>query len=274
MDHPSADHASAAADTLERVRRGSPLVHNIINYVAMDVAANALLAVGASPVMAHALDEMRDFVAIAGALTVNIGTLSPPWVEAMLAATAAAAELGKPWVLDPVGVGATPYRTGVARELAGRRPTVIRGNASEILVLAGDRATRTKGVDSTRAADEARDAARALARSARCAVAVTGAVDYVTDGASALAVANGHVMMTRITALGCTATALVGACLAVGVAPVAAAAHALAILGACGEIAARDAAGPGSLRWRLIDALYQIDADTLRRTARVEPAEA
>jgi hydroxyethylthiazole kinase len=150
---------------------------------------------------------------------------------------------------------------------------VIRGNASEILVLAGDRATRTKGVDSTRAADEARDAARALARAAGCTVAVTGAVDYVTDGASALAVANGHVMMTRITALGCTATALVGACLAVGVAPVAAAAHALAILGACGEIAARDAAGPGSLRWRIMDALYQIDGDTLRRTARVERVE-
>jgi len=268
------DHALAAADTLERVRRGAPLVHNIINYVAMDVAANALLAVGASPVMAHALDEMRDFVAIAGALTVNIGTLSPPWVEAMLDATAAANEMDRPWVLDPVGVGATPYRTRVARDLAGRRPTVVRGNASEILVLAGDRATRTRGVDSTRASDEARDAARALARELGCAVAVTGAVDYVTDGACALAVANGHAMMTRITALGCTATALVGACLAVGVEPVPAAAHALAILGACGEIAARDVAGPGSLRWRLVDALYQIDGETLRRMARIDAAEA
>jgi len=267
------EHASAVADTLERIRQQAPLVHNIINYVAMDVAANALLAVGASPVMAHALEEVRDFVAIAGALTINIGTLSPPWVDAMLAAAAAAAELGKPWAFDPVGVGATPYRTSVARELAARGPTVIRGNASEILVLAGDAATRTKGVDSTRGADEARAAARALATTARCTVAVTGAVDYVTDGTSALSVANGHPMMTKVTALGCTATALVGTCLAVGAAPVAAAAHALAIFGVCGEIAARSADGPGSFRMRLVDALYQIDGNTLRRTARLsEPA--
>ena len=264
--------APAVADTLDHIRRQAPLVHNIINYVAMDVAANALLAVGASPVMAHALDEMRDFVAIAGALTVNIGTLSPPWVEAMLVATAAAGELGKPWALDPVGVGATPYRTTVARELAARRPTVIRGNASEILVLAGDAATSTKGVDSTRGVDEARDAARALAANARCTVAVTGAVDYVTDGTTAFTVANGHPMMTKVTALGCTATALIGACLAVGTAPAPAAAHALAILGVCGEIAARGAEGPGSFRMRLIDALHQIDGNTLRRTARVHSA--
>jgi hydroxyethylthiazole kinase len=163
----------------------------------------------------------------------------------------------------------------VAGELVARRPTVIRGNASEILVLAGDAATRTKGVDSTRGADEARDAARALARAAGCAVAVTGAVDYVTDGAAGLTVANGHPMMTKVTALGCTATALVGACLAVaeaGAGPVAAAAHALAIFGVCGELAARDVAGPGSFRTRLIDALYQLNGEALRRAARVGEA--
>lgn len=251
-------NASATRETLDALRAAAPLVHSITNYVAMDVTANALLAIGASPAMVHAEEEVEDFLAISSAVVINIGTLSPAWVRSMTRAARRATELGKPWVLDPVGAGATEYRTRTARELAGMRPTVIRGNASEILALAGA-AMETRGVDSVHSAENALEVARELARSLGCTVAVTGAVDYVTDGGRVLKVSNGHPMMARVTALGCTATALVGAFLAVHPNPVDASAQALGVLGLCGEVAARGADGPGSLRVRLLDALYQID---------------
>ena len=257
------------ADTLARLRAAAPLVHNITNYVAMDVTANALLAVGASPLMAHAPDEVVDIVGIAGALAVNIGTLEQAWVDAMHLAAAEAVRLRKPWVLDPVGVGATPYRNVTAEALARARPTVVRANASEILALAGVAGAATRGVDSTRASSDARETARTLAVELGCVVAVTGAVDYVTDGVRTVAVANGHQLMTRITALGCTTTALVAACLAVTPDPVDATVHALAIMGVAGEMAADGAPGPGTLRLRLMDALYQLDDATLAARARI-----
>lgn len=256
------NHAAAAWAAVRALREAAPLVHGITNYVAMDLTANALLALGASPAMVHAEEEVTEFVGIASALVINIGTLSPPWVRAMTDAAAAAVAGGTPWVLDPVGAGATQYRTGVAGELARMRPTVIRGNASEILALAGI-AMRTRGVDSTHGVDAAADAARALARELGCVIAVSGAVDLVTDGERELSVHNGHPMMTRVTALGCTATALTGALLAVQPDPLLAAAQALAILGLCGEIAARVAEGPGSLRMHLLDALYRLDEGVL-----------
>jgi hydroxyethylthiazole kinase len=263
-----ASHAAATAAALARVRQASPLVHNITNYVAMDVSANALLALGASPAMVHAEDEVAEFVGIADALVINIGTLSPAWVKAMQLAAERAVAAGKPWVLDPVGAGATRYRTMVAGELARRQPTVIRGNASEILALAGTLAggggsAATRGVDSVHGSEQAVDAARALAAESGCVVAVTGPVDYVTDGESVLGVQNGHPLMTRVTALGCAATGAVGAFLAVEPEPLAATAYALAVFGLAGEIAARDAAGPGTLRWRLLDALHQLDEPAL-----------
>lgn len=255
--------------TVERVRERAPLVQSITNYVSMDVTANALLALGASPAMVHAEEEVADFVRIASALVVNIGTLSPPWVRAMVLAVGAAEEHHRPWVLDPVGAGATPYRTAAARDLSRRGPTVIRGNASETLALAGTAGVRIRGVDSLHPSEAALETARELARELGCVVAVTGAVDQVTDGRRVVRVANGHPMMTRVTALGCTASALVAACLAVEDEPLRAAAHALAILGVCGEFAAEGSDGPGSLRWRLLDALYVMDVGTLAR-ARVE----
>ncbi len=247
-----------AWSALARLRQRAPLVHCITNYVAMDVAANALLAIGASPAMVHAREEVEDFVSISSALTVNVGTLSPPWVETMEMAARRAVDRGIPWVLDPVGCGATPYRTRVAGELARMRPTVIRGNASEVLALAGE-AGGTKGVDSTRGADEAVDAARALAREMGCVVAVTGEVDRVTDGERTLAVAHGHALMTRVTALGCALTGITGAFVAVEDDPLHAATHALALFGLAGERAAERAEGPGTLRVRLLDALYALD---------------
>ena len=255
--------------TVQRVRADAPLIQNITNYVAMDVTANALLAFGASPAMVHAEEEVEDFVRIARGLVVNIGTLSPSWVRAMVLAAEAAGARKLPWVLDPVGAGATSYRTSVARDLSRRGPTVVRGNASEILALADATAKGTKGVDSVHDSDHALSAAGAMARDLGCVVAVTGATDYVTDGERVVSVMNGDSMMAKVTALGCTASALVAACLAVEGDAVVATAHALAVLGVCGELAAAQADGPGSLRWRLLDALHRIDEPFLDR-ARVE----
>jgi len=256
------DYNAEVWTALRRLRERTPLVHNITNYVAMDVSANALLAVGAAPAMVHALEEVEEFVAISHALVVNIGTLSPPWVEAMRRAADRAVQLGKPWVLDPVGAGATRYRTQTARELAAKRPTVVRGNASEILAVGGG-VEGTRGVDSAHGSDDALASARALASRLGCVVAVTGAVDYVTDGRRTLSISNGHEMMTRVTALGCSATALVGAFLASHEDPVFASAAALAVIGLAGEIAARHAAGPGTFRQHLLDALYAMDEAAL-----------
>src|SRR5690606_33486643 len=152
--------------------------------------------------MVHAEEEVADFVAISGALVVNIGTLSPAWVRAMTRAAETARETQKPWVLDPVGAGATGYRTGVARDLSRRGPTVIRGNASEILALAGATGASIRGVDSLHGAEAALDAAGDFARELGCVTAVTGAVDFVTDGTRVVRVSNGHPMMPKVTALG------------------------------------------------------------------------
>jgi hydroxyethylthiazole kinase len=254
---------------LRTVREQSPLVHNITNYVAMDVTANALLALGVSPVMAHAREEVDELVTLAGVLVVNIGTLSPEWVRAMETAADRAVALGKPWVLDPVGAGATRFRTEVARDLAARRPAVIRGNASEILALAGADAA-TKGVDSTRTPEQAREAAEALAREHGCVVAVTGAVDHVTDGRTTLAVSHGHPLMTRVTALGCALTATVGAFVAVEKDVLAATAAALALFGHAGEEAARGAPGPGTFRVRMMDELFELGFDEHDPDLRIE----
>jgi hydroxyethylthiazole kinase len=263
------DHAAASWASLQAIRQRAPLVHNITNFVAMDVVANCLLALGASPAMVHAAEEVEDFVAIASGLVVNIGTLSPPWVAAMARAAERADALGRPWVLDPVGAGATPYRTRTALDLIELRPTVIRGNASEILALAGAAAGPTKGVDSTHGADEAVHAAQQLARGSGAVVAVTGAIDRITDGERWREVANGDPRMTRVTALGCAASAVIGAFLTVDLEPLRAAAAGLAIFGLAGERAATAAAGPGSLRWRILDELALLDEAAVLEGVRI-----
>ncbi len=182
-----------------------------------------------------------------------------------------ARERGVPWALDPVGVGATAFRNAVAADLAGRGPAVIRGNASEILALAGTGA-RTKGVDSAHGADAAVDAARDLARRTGTVVAVTGATDYVTDGTRLATLRNGHPLMARVTGMGCTATALIGAFLAVESDAFTATVHGLTVLGVAGELAAEGSAGPGSLQLRLFDTLYALDESTLAERARIELA--
>jgi hydroxyethylthiazole kinase len=243
---------------IERIRQQSPLVHNITNYVVMNTTANALLALGASPVMAHAETEITDMVNIAGALVINIGTLSDPWIRAMSTAADHARERNIPIILDPVGVGATPYRTLTAKNLINvAYPSIIRGNGSEIMGLCEEGAS-TKGVDSTSSSAFAIESARALNRQFGSVICITGETDYILSQKGMIQVKNGHAMMPRVTGLGCTATALCGAFAAVNPDYYLAAAHAMAVMGIAGEIAAQTAKGPASLQLNFIDTLYQL----------------
>lgn len=256
-------------DRLVQLRATAPLVQCIANYVAMNVAANVLLAAGASPAMVHTEEEAGEFAAIAGALTVNIGTLSPPWVAGMKAAIAGAQSASKPWVLDPVAHFATSYRRQVARDLLMLTPTVIRGNASEILALAG-RENDGQGADSGNTVEQAEASARSIAQAHDAVVAVTGPVDFVTDGTKTAHIVGGSALMPRVTAMGCSLTALVGAFVAdTPDEPFEATVAALATFAATGEIAERDAAGPASFAIRFLDTLYSLDPVSLTSSGRV-----
>jgi hydroxyethylthiazole kinase len=261
---------STGAD-LAAIRERKPLVHQITNYVVMNETANATLALGALPVMAHAREEVEQMAAIAGALVLNIGTLSPPWVEAMLAAGRAANAASVPVVLDPVGAGATSYRTETARRILTEIDiSVVRGNPAEIATLAG-REAEIRGVESIGASDSAGDLARAAARELGTVVAVTGAIDQVSDGERNVAVANGHPLLATITGSGCMSTAITGCFLAVRPdAPLAAGAEALVTFGVAGEDAGREAEGPGSFHAALYDALYALDPETLDGRAKLK----
>ncbi|GGG84850.1 hydroxyethylthiazole kinase [Salipiger pallidus] len=259
-----------AGHHLEQMRTTAPLVQNITNYVAMNVMANVMLAAGASPAMVHAREEAAEFAGLAQALTINIGTVSPPWAEAMEQAASAASGAGKPWVLDPVAVGATAYRRDLGQRLLALRPTVIRGNASEILALAGQGAAG-KGADAADEVAAAEDAARSLACDTGAVVAVTGEVDFVTDGSRAARVSNGHAMMPRVTVLGCSLTGIVAA-FAVGQDAFDATVAALAYYGIAGEEAGGAAFGPGSFQPAFLDALYMLGADEVTARARISEA--
>jgi hydroxyethylthiazole kinase len=258
---------------LMAVREKQPLVHNITNFVVMNNSANALLALGASPAMVHSCDEVEDFVAISQALVVNIGTLFSEQIAACKLAVIRAGTVGVPWILDPVGAGATPYRRAAAGALARLGPRVIRGNGSEILTLAEQtQSGQGRGVDSLHGSDAALEAARHLATDMGAVVAITGAVDYVTDGQQMTAIENGHPMMTRVTGLGCSATAVIGAFLAVERDAFAATTAGLAVFGVAGELAAEQAAGPGTLQVALLDTLYALDEATFVRRCQIKVA--
>lgn len=258
------------ANDLALIREKSPLVHNITNYVVMNNTANALLAIGASPVMAHATNEVADMVNIASSLVINMGTLSAPWVEAMVVAGQAAHQKGIPVIFDPVGVGATPYRTEVAMQIVEKcKPTIIRGNASEIMCLANENAT-TKGVDSTNTSASALEAAKKLAIATNSVVAISGDIDYITDGKTVYTVSNGSPLMPKVTGMGCTATAIVGAFAAVNSNALLAATNAMTIMGVVGEMAAIKSAGPASMQVAFIDGLYNIVGLVAEQRAKVE----
>ncbi len=255
---------------LHAIRERQPVVHNLTNFVVMNSSANALLALGASPAMVHSSDEVEDFVVLSQALVINIGTLYSEQIAACKLAAIRAKAAGVPWVLDPVGAGATPYRQAAADALIRLGPSVVRGNGSEILTLAHPaRAGRGRGVDSLHGSESALDAARQLAENSGAVIAVTGAVDYVTDGSRVVEIHNGHPLMTRVTGLGCSATAVIGAFLAVESDALAATAAALAVFGLAGELAAERARGPGSLQVELLDTLYALDETLLTERARV-----
>ena len=246
------------ARSLAAMREAAPLVQCITNYVAMNFAANVLLAAGASPAMVHTPEESGQFAVVAGALTINIGTLSPEWVEGMTRAAASARHSGRPWVLDPVAHFATSYRKATIQKLLIQRPTIIRGNASEILALAGE-STSGKGVDAGDAVEAAEAAARSLAAKHGCTIAVTGETDFVTDGARAARIAGGSPLMPRVTATGCALTALVGAFVAVTPEdPFGASLGALAMFKAAGSRAGAGATGPGSFAVAFLDALHAL----------------
>ncbi len=243
------------------LRANAPLVHCITNYVAMNIAANVTLAAGASPAMIHAIEEVADFAPNSGALSINIGTLSTPWADAMKAAAKAALAANVPWVLDPVAHFATPYRAKAAQDLLVLKPSIVRGNASEIIALAGG-AGAGKGADSGDSVADAQTSALALAQSHSCIVAVSGPEDFITDGTLSARVSGGSPIMPMITALGCSQTALVGAYAAVAPgleATVAAFLH-FAEAGARAEALS---SGPGSFSVAFLDQLHGLEPEDL-----------
>ncbi|MBA3365583.1 MAG: hydroxyethylthiazole kinase [Actinobacteria bacterium] len=260
----------ATAASLRALREQKPLVHQITNYVVMNETANVTLAIGALPVMAHARREVEEMASAAGALVLNIGTLSDDWIEAMVLAGKAANAAGVPVVLDPVGAGATRYRTETARRLLAEVDVaIVRGNAAEIATLAGRKA-EIRGVESLGAGDGGAELAALAASALGVVAAVTGPVDHVSSGGEVISVANGHELLGTVTGTGCMATAMTGCFVAVQPdRPLQAAAEALVAFGIAGEDAARSAKGPGTFHAGLYDALYNLDPDALDERARV-----
>lgn len=264
--------AQKAAENLKKVRKKKPLVHSITNYVTMNYTANALLACGASAVMAHAEEEVEEMVSLADALVLNMGTLTEARVDAMTKAGKEANKRHIPIILDPVGAGATTLRARSCQRLLRELSIqVIRGNPSEILSLAQERA-KPKGVESVHSVDEAVEAALYLAREHAAILAVSGKVDLVTDGTKKCRVYNGHHMLGYMTGAGCTATAMIAAFLAASSNPFEATAAGLSYFGLAAEKAARTSDGPGTFRIHLLDALYRMDEEELRPGARIEIA--
>ncbi|MBG49680.1 MAG: hydroxyethylthiazole kinase [Pseudozobellia sp.] len=246
---------------IESIREKSPLVHNIANFVVMNNTANALLATGASPIMAHAHSEIPEMVNICRASVINIGTLDEYWQHSMFLAADKASSLGKPFVVDPVGAGATSFRDQTLSELLKYRPTVVRGNASEIMALAKLNTTPTKGVDSTAESNEAIEAGLNINEAFGSVVCISGKTDIVLDGKKKVFLKNGHELMTKVTGLGCSATAIIGAFIAVIDNKLEAVSAAMSLLAVAGELAAENANGPGSLQMHLLDKLHNLTAE-------------
>ncbi|WP_300368101.1 hydroxyethylthiazole kinase [Brachyspira sp.] len=243
---------------ISNMKLKSPLVHNITNYVVMQITANALLAVGASPVMTFEKEEFEDMLSIASSLVINIGTLTKNSIEAMYSACEIANKKNVPFVIDPVGAGATKLRTKTAIDLIKNyNPKVVRGNASEIMVLSGE-SVNTKGVDSTANVNMALEAGKHLGKEYNTVVSISGETDIITDGDRVLYISGGSNLMPINTGMGCTSTAITGAMIAVSE-PLIAAASAMCIMASAGESAAKKAQGPASFSIAFIDELYKLD---------------
>jgi len=257
------EFAKKTVEILREIRKKQPLIHHITNFVVMNSTANVTLAIGASPIMAHAHEEMEAMASFAGALNLNIGTLTYEWIESMLLAGKAAGKRVIPIILDPVGSGATVLRTEAAKRIIKEVPvTVIRGNASEIMSLFSEE-IKIRGVDSLETVDAVRDGAHRLAKELKKVIAITGEVDFVTNGEKAIEVHNGHPMFGRVTGTGCGATTAISCFCAVNIDALTAAACALGYYGLAGEEAARVSQGPGSFQVALYDALYNLSEETM-----------
>lgn len=255
--------------TLNKIRTKTPLTHNITNYVVMNNTANSLLAVGASPVMAHAIEEVEDIVSISSALVINMGTLSEKWVNSILLTIKKAKENNTHFVFDPVGVGASKYRTETAKKIIKTAiPDVIRGNASEITALTSSTNT-TKGVDSTMSAQDAINSAITLSKKLNNTIVISGPKDYIITGDTISTISNGNSLMAKVTGMGCTATAIIGACIAVESNIHLAATAAMAIMGVAGDIAETTANGPGSFQVNFLDSLYNITSKSIKENVRL-----
>ncbi len=248
--------AHVAHEILVRLRGRQPRVHAITNAVAKNFTANMLLAAGAVPSMTVVADEVADFTRRADALLVNLGTLDTERRAAIPLAIAAAEDAALPWLLDPVFVDASPRRLAIAQQLLARKPKVLRANAAEFEALARRPADRKGAID--------------LARERGCIVALTGPTDIVTDGRHSIFIANGHRLMARVTAMGCAATAVVAACLAVSDDALLATASGLAIMGIAAEVAGEKAGGPGTFPPLLLDALDALDDAAIAARLRCE----
>ncbi|MGK5507671.1 hydroxyethylthiazole kinase [Brevibacillus formosus] len=260
---------------LIKVREENPLVHNITNVVVTNFTANGLLALGASPVMAYAKQEVADMAKIAGALVLNIGTLNEHEIEAMLIAGKSANHNGVPVLFDPVGAGATSYRTETSQRLAQELDLAfIRGNAAEIANVIGER-WEIKGVDAKEAGGDVEDLARAAAKKLRTIVAITGKVDVISDGETTYLIHNGHPILTKVTGTGCLLTSVMGAFAAIANDKLIAGAAALVCYGVAAQLAAEKAAGvgPGSFQIEFLNALHNVTADDVRRFGYIEKKE-
>lgn len=257
-------------ENVQIVRQKNPLVLNITNYVVMNNTANALLAVGASPLMSHAKNEIEELAQLSSALVINIGTLNDDWISSMQLASSVFNSLSKPWVLDPVGAGATHYRTASATNLLQNRPSVIRGNASEIIALANSNVIETKGVDSKHTSIEALEAGKILAEKYNAIICISGEVDYIISSKKIASIKNGHPLMTKVTGLGCTSTALIGAFISNRSDFFESAISAVALLSVVGELVEKKSNGPGSLQLNIIDMLYSITEEEFMSTLNIE----
>lgn len=245
------------------IRQENPLIHCLTNIVVANFQANGLLALGASPIMADSIEEAAEVSAFSSAVLINIGTLNPISVEAMIAAGKSANEHRKPLILDPVGVGATAFRKKtVEKLLAELKVSLIRGNAAEIATIAGLEWS-SKGVDAGEGTANLEQAAQTVAKQYRCVVAVTGETDIVTDGEQLIRITGGHPLMSRVTGTGCLLSAVSAAFLAVGNdRPLEAVAESLAFYKKAGEVAAEEAEGPGDFEVQFLNALYTLNENT------------
>lgn len=266
------DIVKKAAALIAEIKKARPIVHQVTNYVTMNDCANVILAIGGSPIMANAAEEVEEVTAKAKALVLNMGTPGRDSLRAMLLAGTKAKAAGIPVVFDPVGAGATSFRKDICRSVVSEiNPEIIKGNHSEILYMAG-MGSCSSGIDSDLKQECSPDLVRQLAGELKCIVAATGSKDIISDGRSSYSVDNGHEMLSRITGAGCMTGSLTGAFCSVSEDRLTAALAGVLVMGVAGSLAFRSLKqgdGIGMFKLRLFDSIYELDGETLLREGKV-----